>query len=158
MASLLHLSGYAKEVYSVIFGFWIRYRKSVTVPYSVIKKITGATDPTISACIKYLIKRRLITADPNPGQRTRYEIVMSDDIWKAYLRDSGKGDTTKVGEELKGVKNTTLSFPDTTKSVEEQKKGKSTIRKGSPPVSNLSVPSASSVSSRVKTVKISHTP
>lgn len=153
MASLLHLEGYSKEIFAVIFGFWIRSRKPVTVPYSVIKKITGATDPTISACVKSLKDRGLISADQKPGTRTKYAIVLTEDIWKAYLQDSG----VKISEELNSFKNSPKVLPQATKIAIEHKKSKNIQRKDSAPASNLVVSSASSVVARVKTVEIKQT-
>lgn len=157
MAELLHLEGYAKQIYAVIFGYWIRSRKSVSVPYSVIRKITGATDPTISTCIKKLVEVGLVAAVPKTGQRTKYDIIITDEIWAAYLRDSGQDETTKKTEELYPVKDTTKVFHRTTKPPKEHKERIENIRRDSAPTSNLVVPSANCVSSRVKTIKIEHT-
>lgn len=156
MARLLHLDGYSKQIYAVIFGFWIRIRKPVYVPYSVIRRITGATDPTISECVKRLESDGVITAERKPGTRTKYVIALTDDIWKAYLQDSGQDETTKVPKELNSVKVAPKAFHKTTKLSEEHKKRKDNNGRGSIPTSNLSVSSASSVSSRITTIKISH--
>lgn len=72
MTYLLHLEGLTKQIYAVIFGFWLGSRKPVAVSYSVMRKITGATDPTISACLKRLLEQGLIESDPKPGMRTKY--------------------------------------------------------------------------------------
>lgn len=154
MSHDLHLDGYTKEVYALIFGFWIRVRKPVSVPYSVIRKITGASDPTISECIKRLVKQDLILSDPKPGVRTKYSIALTNEILSAYLRDAGKNETTNVAEELSPDKETTKVANETTKFVEAHKQRKNIQRKDSTPASNLLVSSASSVAARVKTVKI----
>lgn len=155
MSSLLHLEGFSKLIYAVIFNFWIKSKKPVSVPYRVIRKITGATDPTISECIKRLVNGGLIKSDPKPGQRTLYTIVLSEEIWAAYLHDSGKQKTAKASEELKVAKNTSSISELTSKMEQGQKLRKYNLRKGSTP-SNLFVSSASSVSDRVTTIKIPH--
>lgn len=154
MARLLHLDGYSKQIYAVIFGFWIRIRKPVYVPYSVIRRITGATDPTISECIKRLERDGVISAERKSGTRTKYVIVLTDDIWKAYLEDSGQDDPLKITEELSPAKETTKVFQETTKILEEHKNSKINKRRNSPTPSNLVVSSANSVSARIQKVKI----
>lgn len=157
MAYLLHLDGYSKQIYAVIFGFWLRIRKPVHVPYSVIRRITGATDPTISECIKRLESDGVISAERKPGTRTKYVIVFTEDIWKAYLQDSGQDETVKITEELSPVKETTKVVHGTTKIPAEHKERKNIQRKGNASTSNLAIPSANKASSRIKTIKIKHT-
>lgn len=151
MSNLLHLDGFTKEIYALIFGFWIRTKKPVCVPYRVIRNITGASDPTISECIKRLVKQGLIMSDPKPGVRTKYSIVFTNEIWSAYLRDSGKNETPKVNEELSPPKHSSHVPPRTAKSSEEHKNIKK-IKQGGNATSNLTVPSSYSISTRITTI------
>ena len=154
MARLLHLDGYSKQIYAVIFGFWIRIRKPVYVPYSVIRMITGATDPTISGSIKRLKEEGLITSDPKPGIRAKYSIVMTEEIWAAYLRDSDHKGVINESEELKDVKSTTKVPRESTKLPKVHKERKERQKKDNSPISNPDIPSAGSVASRVRIFKI----
>ena len=126
MAYLLHLDGYTKEIYALIFGFWIRTRKPVHVPYSAIRKIVGATDPTISEGIKRLTQKGLISADPKPGMKTKYSIVLTPEIWTAYLRDSGQEESPNVPKEHKDFKDSTKASIRTASRNEEHNINKKT--------------------------------
>ena len=135
MSSTLHLEGSMKLIYAMIFGFWINKEKSVCVPYSVIRKITGLSDPIISAGIKRLEKEGLITAKHDHGRRTRYDVVITDEIKAAYLRDTGADESTKVSKVLKQYKQSTKVCEKTASPVEAHKYNKY-IKKGGKPISS----------------------
>lgn len=78
------LDGLTKEVFAVIFGFWLRKREPVYVPYSVIHRITGATPPSISAAIKRLEDYQYIKADRHTGKKTLYIIKLPDEIMSEF--------------------------------------------------------------------------
>lgn len=157
MTYLLHLEGLTKQIYAVIFGFWLGSRKPVAVSYSVMRKITGATDPTISACLKRLLEQGLIESDPKPGMRTKYSIVFNYEIQKAYLNDSGKVVTSNGNKEPKRRKNTTKTSADSSSVNEEHKEIKKFKGRDSPPLSNLKTPTSYSVSPRINTITTNKT-
>lgn len=108
MWEILHLDGYSKEVFALIFGFWFAKRKPVEVPYSIIHRATGATTPTISAAIQRLESAGWMRADHKRGQKTRYEVTLPDDILEAIEKQL-KSLSTKNCEEVKPVKQNSFS-------------------------------------------------
>lgn len=141
MAKDLKLRGYSKDVYAVIFGFWIKKKQPVCIPYATFKIIVGAAAPAVSNSLKLLVSRGLITADPKPGTMTRYEIVMTDALMKAYHRDSGYVASSK-SEELRSSKSSSNDSSGSSTAAEANNKDKNKKEKGrSPKMSEMSLPS-----------------
>lgn len=70
----LKLSGYTKEIFAVIFGFFLPERKPTPIPFRVFRSITGASKSVIVTSIAKLEKRGLVTASHSQGKRTTYSI------------------------------------------------------------------------------------
>lgn len=75
MFEVFGLRGLKKEVFAVIFGFWLSAHKKVKVPYKTIRRITGASKSVIAKAIKDLENEELILSIHSPGKRTEYEIT-----------------------------------------------------------------------------------
>lgn len=81
MSSVLHLYGYTKETFAVIFGFWLSGgEKPVPASLSTIQKITGATRPAVVQAIENLISRNLLSALKSPGRRTFYSVILDPQL------------------------------------------------------------------------------
>lgn len=81
MASELGLKGLAKEVFAIIFGFWIKAnRTDVRVPLRVMQKITGSTKTGICKAVRSLEKMGVLQICKTPGKRSRYMITIDADV------------------------------------------------------------------------------
>ena len=81
MSSVLGLYGYEKEVFAVIFNFWINADENpVRASLTVIQRIIGGSRPTISRAVNALIEGRFISADKHPGKPTLYTVTISPDL------------------------------------------------------------------------------
>lgn len=92
MHRALGLSGLGKEIFAVIFGFWIKTRSAVRVPYPIIQEITGASVPTISAHLQCMESEGLLQVKREPGKPNMYIVVLPEqvlvDFEAAYGPDS----------------------------------------------------------------------
>ena len=70
----LKLSGYTKEIFAVILGFFLPDRKPVPISFRVFMSITGASRSVIVTSIAKLEKRGFVTASHSQGKRTTYSI------------------------------------------------------------------------------------
>lgn len=72
----LKLEGCIKEIFAVIFCFWISNKgeKSIKVSYSTIQSITGVSRPTVAHGIKQLLDKGLLTAQKRTGKSTSYNV------------------------------------------------------------------------------------
>lgn len=97
MASELGLSGLTKEVFAVIFCFWIAAgEKSVKASFSVIQTITGAARATVMNSIAGLIDRNYISAEKRNGKATLYMVTIDqkiiDNFKKVFRHKTGSID------------------------------------------------------------------
>lgn len=76
----LGLAGLGKEIFAVIFGFWIKTRSAVRVPYPIIREITGASVPTISAHLQCMESEGLLQVKREPGKPNMYMVVLPDQV------------------------------------------------------------------------------
>lgn len=100
MSERLHIHGYAMMVYAVIFGFYIRDRVPVPIPYRIFCKIIGTSKVTVSKCLDQLESMGLIIMKRHHGKTTMYSINHLDDILEYYLEESGMNEGSKVNESL----------------------------------------------------------
>lgn len=91
----LGLSGISRDVFAIIFGFWRSVKQSVYVPYSIIREMTGATDPSISAAIHRLKNEKLIDSDQHErGLKSRYLVTLPPEVLAEFESEySRKNDT-----------------------------------------------------------------
>ena len=78
MFEVFGLKGLKKEIFAVIFGFWIaEYRNGnsiVSVPYKTFREITGGSKSMIAKAIKSLESEGLIQATHHAGKKSLYSI------------------------------------------------------------------------------------
>lgn len=97
MASELGLKGLAKEVFAIIFGFWIKANRSeVLVPLRVMQKITGCTKTGIQKAVHSLEKMGVLQICRTPGKKLKYMVTIGADVIRdfeeAYMVNSVGGD------------------------------------------------------------------
>lgn len=78
----LKLSGYTKEIFAVILGFFLPDRKPVPISFRVFRSITGASKSVIASSIIKLEKKGFVMASHNHGKRTTYSV--SDGVMNQY--------------------------------------------------------------------------
>lgn len=72
----LHLKGFTKEVFAVIFNFWNRARTSAVIPYVRIHEITGASRSVISKAVNDLVKLGYISTIRESGRANGYVVTI----------------------------------------------------------------------------------
>lgn len=81
MATTLGLRGYAKEIFALIFNFWIAAgEKPVHASLSVLQRITGGTRPTVVKAIQFLEEQGFVKAEKHKGKFTMYDISIDSSI------------------------------------------------------------------------------
>ena len=96
----LNLSGISRDVFAIIFGFWKKGRSPVHVPYSVIREMTGATDPSISAAIKKLKKRELIVVtQQKQGLKSLYQVSLPAEVLAEFMSEYMPREESEQGNE-----------------------------------------------------------
>lgn len=81
MASELGLKGLVKEVFAIIFGFWLETNKTAAwVSLTTMQKITGGTRPAVVNAIKALESRGFIRTIRSPGKCSQYSITIPQAI------------------------------------------------------------------------------
>ena len=100
----LGLSGIKRDIFSIIFGFWRKAGKAVPAPFSVLREMTGATDPSISVAIKALRKKKLIAVvDKGRGMRSLYRVTLAPEILQEFEAEYAVTDSDSPPEEEKGA-------------------------------------------------------
>lgn len=95
----LGLSGITRDVFAIIFGFWRREKIPVYVPYSTIREMTGATDPSISAAINRLKKEELIAFDRHErGLKSRYRVTLPPEVLAEFESDYIRAENFRKNE------------------------------------------------------------
>ena len=91
---ILGLHGTVRDVFAVIFSFWFRSRRPVSVPGSVFQEILGIDRKSIYIAIAKLCERGLILAAKAPGKKTSYHVLVEqsfiDDYIDTYCRREGQ--------------------------------------------------------------------
>lgn len=103
----LGLAGLGKEIFAVIFGFWIKTRSAVRVPYPIIREITGASVPTISAHLQCMESEGLLQVKREPGKPNMYMVVLPDQVLADFETAYGPESTPET--EVKSPKVTRQS-------------------------------------------------
>lgn len=102
----LNLSGITRDVLAIIFGFWKKGRGPVYVPYSVIREMTGATDPSISAAIKKLKSQKLIAViGQKQGLKSLYQVSLPPEVLAEFMSEY-KPDEDEENEQRKETSRT----------------------------------------------------
>lgn len=97
----LGLSGISRDVFAIIFGFWRGDKKPVYVPYSIIREMTGATDPSISAAIHKLKNEKLIDFERHKrGLKSRYLVTLPPEVLAEFESDYQAGRTDSCKNDL----------------------------------------------------------
>lgn len=96
MASRLKLRGAAKEVFSVIFGFWQAKKEPVTVSNRIIHAITGLSHAAIVKSKNLLIERNLIRVHEIRGKPSAYEVVLPEDGSVVWTRPQNNSDPSII--------------------------------------------------------------
>lgn len=96
MHRALGLSGLGKEIFAVIFGFWIKTRSTVRVPYPIIREITGASVPTISAHLQCMESEGLLQVKREPGKPNMYMVVLPEKVLADYEAAYGSDSTPET--------------------------------------------------------------
>ena len=77
----LSLKGVVRDVFAAIFNFWIKAGKiPVHAPFRSLKRITGASRPSISVAIAKLEDKGLLSVQKSPGKRSMYEVHLPETI------------------------------------------------------------------------------
>lgn len=121
----LKLSGYTKEIFAVIFGFFLPERKPTPIPFRVFRSITGASKSVIVTSIAKLEKRGLVTASHSQGKRTTYSI--SADAMAQYDKSMNN-----CSEETTDPKSGQLSKPRLNRSENRTSLNSGLVRKQDP--------------------------
>lgn len=74
MGCQLNLSGITKEVFSFIFGLWLKKQAPVYASITTLMNLTGAARSSVQLAIKNLQIKGFIAANKTPGKRTMYDI------------------------------------------------------------------------------------
>lgn len=81
MVSKLGLRGLAKEIFAIIFGFWLSAKRSSTlIPISRMRAITGGSNPAIIEAIKNLEHKGYISVSRTSGQFSSYTVTLDASI------------------------------------------------------------------------------
>lgn len=81
MASVLGLSGLAKECFATIFGFWFSQDEHpVGVSLTTMQTITGGTRSAIVQAIHKLEESKLLVPIRTPGQKTMYDVAIPEQV------------------------------------------------------------------------------
>lgn len=81
MSSELGLKGLTKEVFAIIFGFWLAAeRTAIWITISNMEAITGGSRPAIIAAIKALERKGYIAVSRSPGQYSLYTVTVDASI------------------------------------------------------------------------------
>ena len=101
----LGLTGLGKEIFAVIFGFWLKTRSAVQAPYPVIKEITGASDPTISAHLQKMESEGILEVTREAGKPNMYMVVLEEQVLADFEATYGavSSPATKVQPSPKGA-------------------------------------------------------
>lgn len=85
MSRELGLKGLAKEVFAIIFGFWISSgKREAWVSLSTMQLFTGGTRPAIIKAVQLLEGMGYIQALRNPGKRSLYIVTIDPKIIQDY--------------------------------------------------------------------------
>ena len=87
MSQKLHLFGYAKEVFAIIFNFWRIEEKPVVASLSTMQKITGGTRTAVVNAVKELRERALIKEEKRPGKATYYTVTIDEQILTEFKQE-----------------------------------------------------------------------
>lgn len=108
MSSDLGLFGYDKEVFAVIFNFWLHSgEKPVRASLSTIQKIIGGSRPTILRAVNALIEGQLISPDKHPGRPTMYSVTIPSEILTEFKNTYRKKQVQSVNQQEFSYKTTT---------------------------------------------------
>jgi len=80
MSHSLGLSGAAKEVFAVIFGFWKNKQAPVAVANSIVRKITGLSHSSVVDAKNKLVASKLITVQEIRGKPSLYEVHLPPNV------------------------------------------------------------------------------
>ena len=85
ISSDLGLEGLAKEVFAIIFGFWLdANRTKAWVSLKTMGAITGGSRPAIIEAIKLLERKGHIAIDRSHGKHSLYSVTIDADIMKGF--------------------------------------------------------------------------
>ncbi len=135
MASDLKLFGYTKEIFAAIFGFWIANgEKPVFASYATLRKMTGASQPSVAEAIQTLKSKGFISTEASPGKRTKYAITIDAEILEHFRKSHPRKPVSppyRLG--VNNLNHRQLANLTTTSSISEsRKKNKGTSEKTSP--------------------------
>lgn len=83
----LRLSGVPKEVFAVIFNFWVNSgNNAVIAPVKTIRAIIGASRSRILDAIRKLEQKGVIIAYRVPGKNTRYGVEIDEEIMRKWYK------------------------------------------------------------------------
>lgn len=87
----LKLEGCIKEIFAVIFCFWMSHNgeESIKVSFSTIQAITGTSRPTVAHGIKHLLDKGFISAQKRAGKSTLYKVCVSTEIIEQFKSTYG---------------------------------------------------------------------
>lgn len=86
----LGLKGLAKEVFAILFGFWMDANQSAAwVSLTTMGKITGGSRPAIVAAVKHLESVGLVKVERSPGKHSMYTVIIKDEILNDYMETFG---------------------------------------------------------------------
>lgn len=81
----LGLEGLAKEVFAIIFGFWLdANRTTAWVSLTTMGTITGGSRPAIVEAVKLLEHKGYIAIDRSPGKHSLYSVTIDAGIMKDF--------------------------------------------------------------------------
>lgn len=82
---VLGLKGLAKDIFAVIFGFWLQSNRTQTwVSISTMQKITGGSKPAVMEAIRQLEKKNYIKVKREPGKLSLYDVSINETILQEF--------------------------------------------------------------------------